>query len=354
MILARYINRELAAVFLLTIVVLLLVALGGRFVGYLQEAALGKLSADSLGALLMLRTPEFLQLSLPFGLYLSVLLTLSRLHAEQEISVLASSGVSPTRILLWLLGAAVVVAGVVGWLAVEVTPDTKRQMRTFFASEKVNREFDSLTAGVFHTFDHERRVTYAESLQGGELRDVFMGERRMMGVQVSVWAETGTQYLDEDTGSRFLLLRDGRRYEGAPGRNGYRVIEFDVLGQRIDVPDPDLGRLKTEAFTWDELRAADSADATAEMHWRLALPIMTMVSILLAVGLARVKPRQGRFARIVPGLLAFLGYYVLVLLSQNAIKSGVLPVLVGMWPVHLGFLALSIWLVRRTGRPTRV
>ena len=82
--------------------------------------------------------------------------------------------------------------------------------------------------------------------------------------------------------------------------------------------------------------------------------IYALCFVLLAVGLARVKPRQGRFARIVPGLLAFLGYYVMVVLSQNAIKSGVLPAGVGMWPVHVGFLALSIWLVRRTGRPTRV
>jgi lipopolysaccharide export system permease protein len=98
---ARYINRELVAVFLVTVLVLLLVAVGGRFIGYLQDAVAGKYAAETLITILQLRLPEFLQVILPFALYLSLLLTLSRLHAESEMVVLQTGGLGTLQLLTW-------------------------------------------------------------------------------------------------------------------------------------------------------------------------------------------------------------------------------------------------------------
>jgi len=44
----------------------------------------------------------------------------------------------------------------------------------------------------------------------------------------------------------------------------------------------------------------DSRDASerAELHSRIAMPLMCAVLALLAVPLARLKPRQGRYARV--------------------------------------------------------
>ena len=35
-------------------------------------------------------------------------------------------------------------------------------------------------------------------------------------------------------GDRFIVLTDGRRYEGKPGTAEYRVVEFEKLGRRIE------------------------------------------------------------------------------------------------------------------------
>ncbi len=91
----RYVSRELLAVFLVTALVLLVIALGGRFMGYLQDAALGKHSADALLKIMALRVPEFLQLTLPFSFYIALVLTAARLYADQEMTVLVTSGSSP-------------------------------------------------------------------------------------------------------------------------------------------------------------------------------------------------------------------------------------------------------------------
>ena len=89
---ARYVNREMFAVFCVTLLLLLLVAVGGRFIGYLQEAALGKFTGSAVLTIITLRLPEFIQLVAPFALYVAVLLTFGRLYAEQEMVVLQSAG----------------------------------------------------------------------------------------------------------------------------------------------------------------------------------------------------------------------------------------------------------------------
>ena len=91
MVTARYAFRELLGVFVVVGLVLLLIGLGGRFIGYLQDAALGKYAADVLFTLMVYRLPEFLQLILPFALFLAVLLTFSRWYADSEMTVLILS-----------------------------------------------------------------------------------------------------------------------------------------------------------------------------------------------------------------------------------------------------------------------
>ena len=59
----RYINRELLAVLIVLTAVLLAVTVGGRFISYLQEAALGKYTADSI--VRCMRCPNCQHL--PFG-----------------------------------------------------------------------------------------------------------------------------------------------------------------------------------------------------------------------------------------------------------------------------------------------
>ena len=120
----RYVSRELLAIFLVTAVVLLVIALGGRFMGYLQDAALGKHSADALLKIMALRVPEFLQLTLPFSFYIALVLTSARLYADQEMTVLVTGGSSPAQVLRWISVSALVVA-IDGGLSVD-----RRRRRT--------------------------------------------------------------------------------------------------------------------------------------------------------------------------------------------------------------------------------
>jgi lipopolysaccharide export system permease protein len=347
----RYVSRELLAVFFVTALVLLVIALGGRFMGYLQDAAVGKHSADALLKIIALRVPEFLQLTLPFSFYIALVLTAARLYADQEMTVLVTSGSSPSQVLLWIGVSALVVAAIVVYLSVQVTPHALGVLERFLSAERVEREFETMTPGVFHSFNDGARVTYSESSSADkrELSRVFIAAE-VQGHSVTIWAQRGSQYIDAVTGSRFMLLGAGRRYEGEIGQMPYRVVKFEKLSQRIEQRDPALADIEIDAQPTSRLKRSDPR-SSAELHWRYALPLMTLIAVPFGFVLARVRPREGRFARIVPAVLAFLAYYFVLLVNRNALASGHLSNAIGMWPTHATFAAVGVVLLRRLNRP---
>jgi lipopolysaccharide export system permease protein len=97
----------------------------------------------------------------------------------------------------------------------------------------------------------------------------------------------------------------------------------------------------------------NSPDETAELHWRFGLPLACIVGSLLALGVARVKPRQGRFAKAVPGMLLMLVYFLLLLVNRNALAEGNVPSNLGLWMVHGAFAAVAVVLLQRVARPVK-
>ena len=352
---ARYINRELLLVFVVTLLVVTVIAVGGRFIGYLQDAAVGKYAAESLLTLLLLRLPEFMQLLLPFSFFVGVLLTLGRLHAEQEMVVLVGGGASTLTVLRWLSPAIALMVLAVGCLSLWLTPKSDRDLYHFLEEAHATENFARLNPGVFHTYARGERVTYNEGLDEDQkvLQRVFIAEQRPEQPGVTVWAEEGTQVLDPNTASRFLLLEQGVRYEGVPGEAGYRVVEFGQMGQRVDTEGDRIRILTETGFATQDLLAQPTPEAQRELHWRLALPLFTGLASLLGVGFARVRPRQGRFSRLLPGLGVFLAYYLLLLVNQNLLERGQLAIGFGYWIVHALFLGVALWAVRRVDQPTR-
>ena len=79
---------------------------------------------------------------------------------------------------------------------------------------------------------------------------------------------------------------------------------------------------------------SDDPDKRAELDWRVAMPLMCMVLTLLAVPLARLRPRQGRYARVWVAVLMFLLYSNLISVGKVWIARGTVPGYLGLWWTH--------------------
>jgi len=351
---ARYVNRELLQVLLAVTAVLLFVTIGARFISYLQDAALGKYAPESILMILWYRLPGFLQLLLPFGWFLAILLTLGRLHAEQEFEVLRSGGVGPVHVLRWLSFSTILVSVTVGYFSLVLAPENDRRLTEFIRSQQANAEFNVVSPGIFHTYQGGRRITYADSLSedGQTLEDVFMAELKTEADPITMRAARGGQQTDPATGVRYLVLEDGHRYEGSPGRPDYQVVSFRRLIQRLE-DGPPVTRVGIEAESTTTLRQRTDSEARAELHFRFALPLVVLISTLVGVAVARTRPREGRFARLIPGLGMFVAYYAAIVFNRNAISDGQIPPEFGMWLTHVFFLVTGVIWLRSSSMPAR-
>ena len=338
MIVFRYLSREVLLTLSAVSAVLLVIIMSGRFIMYLAQAAQGLLDPGVLLLIISFRIPGFLQLILPLGLFLGILLAYGRLYLESEMTVLSATGMSPQRLFAYSLAPALLVAALTAWLSLSLAPAGVAKVAEILKQQDSMTEFDTLVAGRFQSIKGGNRVTYTEKLSEDrtELSGVFISEKRLgktgedRGIAVLV-AESGRQQIQPD-GSRYLILNNGFRYDGSPGQADYRAIRYDTYGVLLPKPSVDGEISEREAIPTRELLTSDNLRHQAELQWRLSIPLLVFVVTLLAVPLSRVNPRQGRFLKLLPAILLYMSYLALLIAARGKLDKG--EFVYGLWLVH--------------------
>lgn len=355
MIIFRYLTREILLTMAAVAGVLLLVIMGSRFIRYFTDAAEGDIPATILGNLMLFHLPGFLELILPLAFFLGILLAYGQLYLNSEITVLVACGISPARLFQVSLVPATLVAVLVGLCSLWLTPAGALHNAVMLEDQRSRLDFTALAPGRFQDFGGGR-TAYTESFSddGSRMQEVFISERqrRRDGSPETAVTRAGSGYqtVDPETGSRFLVLADGERYSVDPGRFEAERLEFDTYAVRLSLGGERRELASAEYATTAELLRDDSDRARAQLQWRISLPLMVFILTLMAMPLSRVNPRQGRFAKLLPAIFLHICYLSLLLAALDAIGRGTLPAMIGMWPIHLVFLALGLGLLMHNQR----
>ncbi|WP_152225391.1 LPS export ABC transporter permease LptF [Pseudomonas sp. SCB32] len=351
MIVFRYLSREVLITMSAVSAVLLVIIMSGRFIKYLAQAAQGMLDPGSLFMIMGVRLPGFLQLILPLGLFLGILLAYGRLYLDSEMTVLTATGMSQQRLTVYSLAPALLVSLVVAWLSLWAAPQGITQMQLLLNKQDAMTEFDTLAPGRFQSMREGSRVTYTETLanERTQLGGVFIADKNPPrngkdgGASVLV-ANTGEQQIHAD-GSRYLILKDGYRYDGTPGQADYRVIKYDTYGVLLPKPEVSSEIDDRDAIPTSELISSTDVRMKSELQWRLSIPLLVFVVTVLAVPLSRVNPRQGRFLKLLPAVLLYMAYLALLIAGRGMLDKGKIPLALGLWWIHALFLSIGLLLL---------
>ncbi|WP_420464832.1 LPS export ABC transporter permease LptF [Panacagrimonas sp.] len=344
----RYLLRETLAATLAVTLVLLAIMLSARFARFLAAVATGDLPRDLLALVVGLSSLQYLVLLLPAALLLAVMLTLGRLYKDSEIAAMMGCGVSLGGLYRPFLGLSVLMAIITAWLAFDAGPWAGRQVD--FISKDARRlvQYTPFEPGRFREVGGGRAVFYTEQLDatGEKLTTVFARIQEDDSESVVIASE-GRQVIDTQTGERHVTLYGGWRYAGTPGQASFEVVRFEEFETRITPPDFVYASSKRKLSTTADLWASDDPEDQAELAWRVAAPVSVLVLGLLAVPLAHLRPRQGRYGKLVIGIVLYLLYSNLLGLGQAWIAKGQVPPWIGLWWVHLLFGAGALWLFAR-------
>jgi lipopolysaccharide export system permease protein len=344
MIFQRALLREFASLAGAVFMTLFSIALTVQLIRLLGKAAGGSIPTDAVLAFVGFFALGALPVLLSLTMFISVLLTLTRGWRDSEMVIWFCSGLPLTAWLRPVMIFALPQILVIGALSLFISPWAAQMGARYVSKLEARDDVSRVTPGVFGETGGKERVFFVESVSGeaNQVQNVFLSsvQQGKSGVSMSRSGRTETA----PNGDRFIVLEQGRRYEGAPGDEQYRVTEFDRYAARIETRENiEPERTQKNLPTWSLITNPTNINL-AELLWRAGIPISALVLVLLAIPMSFVNPRAGRSINLLFALLTYMVYSNLLSVSQARVAQGRLDFSIGFWLVHAAMVLLLVFL----------
>jgi lipopolysaccharide export system permease protein len=351
-ILTTYLAREILKTSSATLLVLFVILVSNALGRVLADIADGDVPLQALWLVLFGESVYLLSLLLPISLFLGIIFTFGRMYKDHEIVVMQACGIGYRDfyrpVLIVLMPFMIVSIYTSVWLNAQVLDSAKMAIER----EANLHEFLLLKPGQFNLANDGEQAFFMESISEDklELRDIIISQsgRGEMNIET---AKTGRQTIDENSGDLFLVIGPGERYEGRAGDNRIRQLSFDQHGILIEKKTKSMRhKLDGDQMTPTGLWKSDKPNLRIEFHWRIAVPVVMLVLALLAVPLAYIAPRQGRYGKVGVAILVLIAYLNLIAFTRAQLEEGSVPLALNFWWVHMLFLMLTLALIYRRNR----
>jgi lipopolysaccharide export system permease protein len=344
MIFHRALLREFAGLAAAVFMTLFAIALTTQLIRLLGRAAGGSIPSDAVIAFLGFFALGALPVLLSLTMFISVLLTLTRGWRDSEMVIWFASGLPLTAWLRPVLMFALPQFAVIAALSLVISPWAAQMASKYASKLELRDDVSRVTPGVFGETSNKERVFFVESVSGetNQVQNVFLASAQQgkAGVSMSRSGHTETA----PNGDRFIVLEQGRRYEGSPGDEQYRVTEFDRYAARIETRENiEPESTHKNMSTWALMTHPTNLNLS-ELIWRIGIPVSSLVLVLLAIPMSFVNPRAGRSANLLFALLTYMVYSNLLSVSQARVAQGRLDFSLGVWMVHAGMVVLLVFL----------
>ena len=352
MILRRYMTQQVAANTAIVLLFLMALMLGGRLIRYFGIAAEGRLDVGLLFAIIGYNIPTFLELILPLSFFIALMLVLGRMYVDQEMSVLFASGISRgrlTRLMIPLItGLFVFQMGISLWAKPWGLSNSEHIWQTQSLGSLLDlvRPKTFISSGNYHLyvdeFDKEKR----------ELKNLYVVQQqtdksgKIAKNDVIITATRAYQVPSKDTDSSMQLdLFQGRRYELGTNQANYNQASFEKYRITLEKPASEkITETNVETQTTAKLLAhTQKPEVKAELGYRFTMPWLIIIAAMLATPLAQVRPRQGRWLRLLPSVLIFASCAISIISLRTAIGKERISEYAYIWLI-VGFIAFALLL----------
>lgn len=343
----RALIREFSSLALAVFSTLFAVTLTTQLIRLLGQAASGRVVSEGVLALLGFSAVNYLPVLLSLTLFISVLMALSRSYRDSEMVVWFCAGQS---LLAWMRPVAIFslpIIVLIGLLSMLLSPWAVGMSESYRKQMDSRDDIARVSPGVFREASGAERVFFVEAIDGDEtnVQNVFVAQTVKDRLSVMV-SQRGFRETNE-AGDRFVVLLNGRRYDGTPGRPDYKVMNFERYSIRIEAREAIASQVSTKALSTFALVQDPSRANLAELLWRIGLPMSALTLVLLAIPLSFVNPRASRSINLVFALLIYMAYSNLISIAQAWVHQGKIDFAIGWWVVHAGMICVLGFLFMR-------
>ena len=368
-ILDRYLVREIAIPFAISLVVLTFVLMIPPIVLRAQDLIAKGVEVSVVAHALWLLAPQALCNTIPMSVLFGILVGFGRLSGDREFVTMQACGVSLMRLLRPVAVVALIGTAATAYEIIIALPGSNQAFRVIVADVMEERIESTLTPRVFFD-DFPHRVIYVRDLPAeGGWRDVFLGDQSEAGFTTVYFAREGRIRLDREQQLVQMELVDGTSYrtsivnqETFEPTDFERVsINFDPVTVFRDDPPPGTAEMTIaqlrKSIQEERARGGQAFSQRFMIHYKFALPLSCPILALIGLALGASNHRGGRLTSFVFGFGVVLINYVLLYLPRAVALGGRLPPEVAAWVPNIvmttGAIGLMAWRIRAGDQPIR-
>lgn len=361
-ILTRYILREVLSHALIGGAIFTFVLFIRYLPALLDMVVRNSASLGSVVAIVLALLPDIFTVTIPMAVLVGILLGLSRLAADSEVTAMRASGIG-----VWSFVRIVGVVAVVAWgvsLANSLwfAPKATAQMLRLESSLANAQASYEVQRGVFYE-DFKDYVLYVQDVRAGQgaanWRGIFLADVSNPNAPRITTADRAT-VVNGPKQTITMRLRDGTEHQTVAGQpNDYTISTF----AQTDLPlatgtqeDVHLGHSDTPILAMSNREVLARTHGKngrlyeIEFEKRLAYPAACLVLMLVGVPLGISSRRGGKSAGFVLTIGLVFVYYFLSSTGTALARQHKIPAFAGVWEANFLFAVCGIVLLRQMSK----
>ena len=317
----------------------------------------------SVAELFFLTLPVALKVTIPMGVLVGILLGLSRMAADSEVTAMRASGVSVRSFLkiISLFGIAAWILALVNTVIIEPrSAAALARLQNKLASAQISFE---VQPRVFYE-GFKNHVLYVEDVSSASgaavWKDVFDADISTPGAPKITIAKQAIVSAAGPDAIRLHLIKGETHDTNAKTPDQYTITTFDETDISISVPPavkPAQEAVPVAQLTTPELfRQKYNRDKDlARWYWiefnrRLALPTACLVLVLIGIPLGLSAKKGGKGAGFVLTIILVFIYYFLSIIGVSLARGGKVSPVLGVWMANIIFALIGTALLWRTDK----
>jgi LPS export ABC transporter permease LptF/LPS export ABC transporter permease LptG len=363
-ILTRYILHEVTSHALIGAGIFTFVLFTQKLGQILELVVRNSAPLPSVAEVFLFTVPAALTYTIPMGVLVGILIGLSRLAADSEITAMRASGIG-----VWTFLRIISIFVFAGWMlallnGTYIAPLSQAALSRLQDRLKGSQVSFEIQPRVFYE-GFPKRVLYVQDVKsgrGGALwKGVFIADISDPSSPKITLAQQGI-LVSEGPETLHLHLINGSTHENDPAApDHYQISTFEQTDMPIDLPQADSSK-EQEPVPVGELPTRDLISQRPddkkmlarlydiELHRRLALPTACVVLALVGIPLGLSSKKGGKSSGFVLTIILVFAYYFVSLLGVSLTKQGRVPPGFGVWLADIVFLLGGAFLLWRAER----
>ena len=336
-IITLYLIGQVTKISFLTLIVLFSVFFLNEFTAYLEKVSSGELYPELLILVSIYSMSEIVEVVLPLSIFIGTIIAIYRLDQNNELLAFSKMGLGKRKVVLVSCIPAIFFALFVALVSFYLTPLSNNKLAFLNDVERFSDRFKLMGAEKINVLDDLNAIFYAKKASDRGFQDVFSSFETNESEFVLTADELISKPLNEKENQisfesgKFSILSEAMPLD-------FSFDEFFLIVPKK--PILNVEDLKRKYF--HELLSTKDSERI-ELLKRSSMPLIIIISALIAASLTMRLKESGRFYIFLSGLIIFMSYYGLSL-SQEVFSNFSLNSTIVFFSIHGIYLIAAIML----------